>query len=717
MTEDDSDAGTDELAKEQIKLILDSWSPFARVSRRLLADLVDRSKIVRLQSNQDTVLLSECSQVHTAIVIAGVAAVGSAKGKMTRKRRGGVYANPSTDGDRGQLCAQAKQPKKRDGEQSYRTAVMALLDASSATPELAWSVEGHRFHQNQKKQRWALYDMCLPELVWCDTDLGSRGHLEPLVHLLADAIARDLRESTAIVTLGPGEARSVTLIRRHKDRYEYGYPPKSPSLPAGPLTKEQLYKLVRFNPQRRRRSHVFVLSLGAPGRRSTALAPELNFDRIVFLTDRVPEAVPTHLRDLLNPRLFAEGNDVPHYCAFITSVLVARDVCNRVRRRNSFDARLLRTARRGDAAGRYPYLSRLDRDACVVPVDLEKLVQAWERWTTHRSKPFLDGFNDTADGAISPASVARWGRAVTNRRIGFALSGGGACAYRAGPVLEYLERAGIPIDVFAGLSGGALVGAFYCHSGLAGFNRLVALGPVIQLTAPLAMVTTWPLEAVIDAMLGGTGVEDLEIRFAAVGVALPPTDLPMTAVVVRGTVGEAVRVSGTLPPVFAETVKGGMRYTDGGAGTIVPAQVARDFGADIVLACNAIPGPSRSNPLPEWLARALTIGVPLLQRQIDFFAWHSYFWRQASHRFLREADAAFEFKPEDLSLMEAGMWLRSRNIVEDAKSEIPRITEVVQDMYTKWRVLGDRWWLRKQYEEKRTRNLRRRRQRGARHAQ
>jgi predicted acylesterase/phospholipase RssA len=200
-------------------------------------------------------------------------------------------------------------------------------------------------------------------------------------------------------------------------------------------------------------------------------------------------------------------------------------------------------------------------------------------------------------------------------------------------------------------------------------------------------------------------------------VALPPTDLPMTAVVVRGTVGEAVRVSGTLPPVFAETVKGGMRYTDGGAGTIVPAQVARDFGADIVLACNAIPGPSRSNPLPEWLARALTIGVPLLQRQIDFFAWHSYFWRQASHRFLREADAAFEFKPEDLSLMEAGMWLRSRNIVEDAKSEIPRITEVVQDMYTKWRVLGDRWWLRKQYEEKRTRNLRRRRQRGARHAQ
>src|SRR6185369_1286649 len=110
------------------------------------------------------------------------------------------------------------------------------------------------------------------------------------------------------------------------------------------------------------------------------------------------------------------------------------------------------------------------------------------------------------------------------------------------------------------------------------------LGPLIQLTVPLALVTTWPLEMVIDRMLDGTRVEDLEIRLAAVAVALPPDDSPMTEVVVRGTLGEAVRVSGTLPPVFAQTVKRGMRFTDGGAGSVVPAQVARDFGADLVLA-------------------------------------------------------------------------------------------------------------------------------------
>ena len=695
------DDGSDELARDQARMLLERWSPFARVSRRLLADLVDRSEIVRLDPDEKTDLQAKTSsggQFDTLVVLGGgieAAGAGAGKGKPIAV---GSFHPSEVEGRAGkrltiQATGKVGDPQEKKSQRRQEPAYVALLNAGSATPELAWSVEAHRLHQTdtQKSLRSKLNKMCRPELIWCDTDIGSRAHLEPLVHLLAYTIARDLDESTAVVTLGPrAERRAVRIWDREED---YTDGPIELDLPEdSPLNADDLGNLVNWDPKRRRRCHVFVLDLDPSGRRPAALAEDLKFDRIVHLTDRVPDTVPAHLRNLLDDRLFVEGDDVPYYCTFIASVVVARDVRGRVSRGpRSFEARWVRSARRRKTRESYQCLTRIDRDACVVPVDLDGLAEAWRRWNEHPSTPFFDTISDDS---ISRASVARWGRAVTNRRIGVALSGGGACAYRAGPLLECLERANMPIDVFAGLSGGALVGAFYCHSGLAGFARVVALGPLIQLTVPLAMVTTWPLEMVIDAMMGGTRVEDLEIRLAAVAVALPPNDAPMTQVVVSGTLGEAVRVSGTLPPVFAKTTKGGMSFTDGGAGSVVPAQVARDFGADIVLACNAIPGPSQSNPFPKWLRGAIAIGAPWVQRQIDYYAWHSYFWRQVSQRFLREADVAFEFQPEQLSLLEAGQWIQSATILERARREASGIDEVVQDLKRKWETLGDRWWLR-----------------------
>ena len=132
-----------------------------------------------------------------------------------------------------------------------------------------------------------------------------------------------------------------------------------------------------------------------------------------------------------------------------------------------------------------------------------------------------------------------------------------------------------------------------------------------------------------------------------------------------------------------------MTYTDGGAGTVVPSQVARDCGADIVLACNAIPGPARSNPLPAWMHGALAL-LPALERNIDYNAWHAYSWRQASHRFMRDADVSFEFAPTDISMLEAGQWMSSRAIVERSKRESPKIIEAVDELKKRWQILGRR---------------------------
>src|SRR5262249_11514715 len=122
---------------------------------------------------------------------------------------------------RGASDRRAKKDTPGGGRRPTRDATVVLLNPSNVTPELAWSVEAHRFQQTatQKKLRRELRKMCRPEIVWCDTDLDARAHLEPLVHLLAYAIARDLDESAAVVTFGPDGARSAVLIRRRKSNY------------------------------------------------------------------------------------------------------------------------------------------------------------------------------------------------------------------------------------------------------------------------------------------------------------------------------------------------------------------------------------------------------------------------------------------------------------------------------------------------------------------
>lgn len=710
---DESDSNKDELARDQARLLLERWSPFARVSRRLLADLAERSTIKRLEPEEiiDFETRGARGQGFIAVPLRG--SLETTKGKPVDAT---TFVGPMT-GESGakpesiRAGGNVGDPKKR--KRRVEPAIVALVDAGSATPDLAWSVEAHRLAQTdtQKKLRRQLRSLCRPELVWLDTDVIARAHLEPLAHLLAYTLARELDESTAVVTLGP-DGRSHAVLIWDREKYPtYSYPvrdfdpltkraigrSKAPARRRRPLTAEDLYALVDFRSDRPRRSHVFVIDVEQSDRPRTGLATNVKFDRIVYLTDRIPEQVPAHLRPLLDDRLFAKDDEIPYFCSFIPSVVVARDVRKRTPRARSFKARRIRTARRGEQRAPYPFLSRIERDACVVPVDVDALGEAWRRWNTDREKPFLDAL--PAD-CMAGASVSRWGRAITNRRIGLALSGGGACAFRAGPILESMARANMPIDVLAGLSGGALVGAFYCHSGMTGFNQLVKLGPWIQLTVPLATLTTWPMETGLDLMLGGTRVEDLEVRLAAVAVALPPDDSPMTQVVVSGTIGEAVRVSGTLPPVFAKTSKAGLLFSDGGAGNVVPAQVARDFGADIVLAVNAIPGPSSSNPIPWWLRPAVAIAAPWVQRQVDYYAWHSYFWRTVSQRFLREADTPFEFAPWQLSLLEAGEWLRSADIVERARQQTPDIDAAVADLRKQWQTLGDRWWLRDGWKEK-----------------
>src|SRR5439155_10516338 len=98
--------------------------------------------------------------------------------------------------------------------------------------------------------------------------------------------------------------------------------------------------------------------------------------------------------------------------------------------------------------------SRLKRDSCRLRLDVSEIAGLWDQ---AQSTGTVESFHDTVF-LKHPAyrrTAGRWARAVTNRRVGLAVSGGGATSYRRVPLIGMLEARGAPIDVGGGVSGGA----------------------------------------------------------------------------------------------------------------------------------------------------------------------------------------------------------------------------------------------------------------------
>jgi predicted acylesterase/phospholipase RssA len=372
------------------------------------------------------------------------------------------------------------------------------------------------------------------------------------------------------------------------------------------------------------------------------------FDRIIYVTARMPLEHPPRMLDLLAD-CYREGNEA-FYTSFVATVIGAPKGTPTAS--GSFRARILPDP----AIDREPVVgARLFRDAVRLPVAPDYIRRLWSR-----GPPPTRAFIDQVPPIVR-ARARRWARAVTNRRVGVALSGGGASAFRAAGLLEVFDEQDIPVDVLVGLSGGALVGAYYCANTIGRvrdaasakkFAKIEARGPMLQRALPLGVLSTYLLERWVDEDLGGIRVEDQDVRFVAVATELAVGDEPRSVVIESGTMGEAVRASGSLPPTLAPMWKEGARYTDGGAASIVPAQVARDCGADIVFACNVIPRAALSNPLERYGLGQFVQEFTPLGRILDAWTWYAHLWSGASRRYGRLADVFLEFEPQDLPFVE-----------------------------------------------------------------
>ncbi len=173
-------------------------------------------------------------------------------------------------------------------------------------------------------------------------------------------------------------------------------------------------------------------------------------------------------------------------------------------------------------------------------------------------------------------------------KIGLVLSGGASRGFAHIGVIKVLERERIPIDIIVGTSAGSLTGAMYAFYGNADKLERATWGmreeDIFDFSLPNFLVGVVKGESIVrflNSRVTVKNIEDLKIRFAAVA-----TDLNTGNKVVfkTGSISTAVRASTSIPGIFKPLVIGGRILVDGGVVDNVPVDVARDMGADVVIA-------------------------------------------------------------------------------------------------------------------------------------
>jgi NTE family protein len=174
---------------------------------------------------------------------------------------------------------------------------------------------------------------------------------------------------------------------------------------------------------------------------------------------------------------------------------------------------------------------------------------------------------------------------MPRKRVGLALSGGAARGAAHLGVLKVLQREKIPIDVVAGVSAGAVGGALYC-AGVPTEDMERALKDfawhhIISLTLPIhGLVSFERLEKYLIKWIGDVWFSDLKIPFA-VGVTDLLTGRPIHFT--SGRVAPLVRASCSVPGLVVPLEYGQYWLVDGGVARNLPAQAARELGADVVI--------------------------------------------------------------------------------------------------------------------------------------
>ncbi|MBG86417.1 MAG: hypothetical protein CMO80_05895 [Verrucomicrobiales bacterium] len=229
--------------------------------------------------------------------------------------------------------------------------------------------------------------------------------------------------------------------------------------------------------------------------------------------------------------------------------------------------------------------------------------------------------------------LRRWAREIGACRIGLALSSGGAKGFAYVGVIQVLEEAGIEVDMIAGCSMGAYIGALWAAGHDSNYIHERALD----------LQGRWKLWKILDPVfpprrgfIGGKKIKKMLMK--SIGESQFCDMLrPLKVIAANlhtlekktfdsGEVASAVQASIAIPGVVVPVKIDGETYTDGGIVDPLPVDTLREAGIEKIIAVNTVPTTQllKQARERERIARARLNKRPwwkrLFHRQFNYFA-------------------------------------------------------------------------------------------------
>jgi len=183
--------------------------------------------------------------------------------------------------------------------------------------------------------------------------------------------------------------------------------------------------------------------------------------------------------------------------------------------------------------------------------------------------------------------------------VALALGSGGDRGFAHIGVIKVLEANNIKVDLVLGTSAGSVVGALYAggYDGVA-LEKLALEMDREKLKdfdfSRRGYVRGEQLQDFINRALKNRSIEQLDKPFVAIATQLSSG---RAVAFNRGNTGMAVRASSSIPGVFYPVIIQGEEYVDGDLKKPVPVTIAREMGADFIIAVDISQQPKDSPAL------------------------------------------------------------------------------------------------------------------------
>ncbi len=178
-----------------------------------------------------------------------------------------------------------------------------------------------------------------------------------------------------------------------------------------------------------------------------------------------------------------------------------------------------------------------------------------------------------------------------SKKVGLALSGGGARALAHIGVIEALEKIGVKISFICGTSMGALVGGWYAaNKEVKSLKKLFlfirknfpGFGKILDNSdSKNRQFRDKTITRLLVKNIGSIKIENCSIPFAAIATNLKNKK---QVVLKKGNLAKAIKASMSLPLIFSPVKIGKYWLVDGGFSNPIPVDVVKKMGAEFIVA-------------------------------------------------------------------------------------------------------------------------------------